>query len=189
MPTYMTHTKDPNLGASSWSTPVLINSSNLGIGPSVDKNFAPLILKNGSLLASAATRTRRSSSRRTGRTPRVTAKYRPQTFRGGVGPFNVAGSENGNFHIITHAECGKESFSSNARDWYIAPRYSTGTGTSIGTICSHLSALAGSCVHSQTCTYPTIRMSSVKLLFLPVTNTVHCAHTMVPPVALPLAPS
>jgi hypothetical protein len=45
----MMWTKDPTaMGA--WSQPVEIPSTNLGIDPMVDTNFAPVILSNGSLV-------------------------------------------------------------------------------------------------------------------------------------------
>ena len=50
LPTYMTWTNSSTMEEGSWSEPVLLPSSALGIDPSVDTNFAPVIMANGSLV-------------------------------------------------------------------------------------------------------------------------------------------
>ena len=49
LPTYMTWTNSSTMDEG-WSKPVLLPSSALGIDPSVDTNFAPVIMANGSLV-------------------------------------------------------------------------------------------------------------------------------------------
>ena len=122
LPTYMTYTSDAKM-EQNWSEPVLLPSQQLGIDPSVDTNFAPVILANGSLVGVT-----RSASIvfaldwRYPKTYRCIAHPDPKTEVPDFGEDpNIWQDGNGHFHILTHAHGGRHFFSADARKWYPAP--------------------------------------------------------------------
>ena len=113
----MTFTTNPDTGG--WSTPVEIPSINLNISSYVDTNFAANILSNGSLLGVSRNQVL------------VFAEHwqDPSSYRS-IANAQVAGwgedpsiwsDANGNFHILTHAECGKHFYSPDGYHWSGAP--------------------------------------------------------------------
>ena len=122
LPTYMTYTKDETM-ETGWSKPVLLPSNQLGIDPSVDTNFAPVILANGSLVG--VTRTASivfAADWRDPKTYRCIAHPDPKTEVPDFGEDpNIWVDSNARFHILTHAHGGRHFFSADARTWHPAP--------------------------------------------------------------------
>lgn len=117
LPTYMIFTTNPNSGA--WSTPVQIPSANLNISESVDTNFAALIMSNGSLVG--VSRNRAVVFAEHWRDPSSYRYIATAAVQGWGEDPSIHQDASGNFHIITHAECGKHFFSPDAYHWSTAP--------------------------------------------------------------------
>lgn len=122
LPTYMMYTSDPGM-EKGWSAPVLIPSKQLGIDPSVDTNFAPVILANGSLIG--VTRTASIVFALDWRDPTTYSCIAHPDPSTEVPEFeedpNIWQDRNGNFHILTHAHGGRHFFSTDARKWHPNP--------------------------------------------------------------------